>query len=402
MSDTEAHASLAGIHIYPLKAARGIDLQSSLVERWGLAGDRRWLVVDKAGRFISQREEPAMARVTIGHADHALTVSAAGHPELSVPAPSGDDSCEMLDVTVSRSRVMAAGAGPAADRWFSEFLGRRVRLVYLDDPTRRPVNPAFSTAGDVVSFADGYPLLLTSMASLGALGEWLIEDGDQPVPMSRFRPSVVVAGSGPWAEDGWRRIRIGAVSFRVVKPCGRCVVTTIDQITGEIGKQPLSMLGRRRLIGTDLVFGQYMIPEAPGIISVGDPVQILEDTRLRRAAVTSAGVVAARSAGHPQLAWLRQRIAPAGDNVRECPPNCPRSASCSRQRCPASAARNGPDRSRWPAPCSRRWTPGSISPSRRGRERGSHWRTSFPRFATRWMATAPSSSPRPRLRCSGS
>lgn len=276
MTDTRAQASLASIHIYPLKAARAIDLQESLVERWGLAGDRRWLLVDKAGRFISQREEPAMARVTVRLADQALTVSAAGYPELSVPAPSGDDGCEMLDVIVWRSTVMAAAAGPAADSWFSEFLGRPVRLVYLDDPTRRAVNPEFGSDGDVVSFADGYPLLLTSTASLAALNGWLIEEGDQPVPMSRFRPSVVVAGSGPWAEDGWRRIRIGAVSFRVVKPCGRCMVTTIDQITGEVGKQPLSMLGRRRLIGTDLVFGQNMIPQAPGTIRVGDPVQILD------------------------------------------------------------------------------------------------------------------------------
>jgi uncharacterized protein YcbX len=276
MSGTSGQASLASIHIYPLKASRGTDLNSSLVEPWGLAGDRRWLLVDKAGRFISQREEPAMARVTVRHADQALTVSAAGYPELSVAAPSGDDGGEMLDVTVWRSTVMASAAGPAADAWFSEFLGRRVRLVYLDDPTRRAVNPEFGSAGDVVSFADGYPLLLTNTASLGALNGWLTEDGDQPVPMSRFRPSVVVAGSGPWAEDGWRRIRIGAVSFRVVKPCGRCMVTTIDQITGEVGKQPLRLLGRRRLIGTELVFGQNMIPEAPGTICVGDPVEILE------------------------------------------------------------------------------------------------------------------------------
>jgi uncharacterized protein len=275
LTGREALASLASIHIYPLKAARGVDLRESLVEPWGLAGDRRWLLVDKAGRFISQREEPAMARVTVRHSDPGLTVSAAGCQPLFVPAPSGG-AAEMLDVTVWRSTVMAAAAGPAADTWFSEFLGRGVRLVYLDDPTRRAVNPQFGSDGDVVSFADGYPLLLTSTASLGELCSWLTDDGDQPVPMSRFRPSVVVAGFGPWAEDGWLRIRIGAVSFRVVKPCGRCMVTTIDQMTGEVGRQPLKMLGRRRLIGNDLVFGQNMIPEAPGTIRVGDQVEILE------------------------------------------------------------------------------------------------------------------------------
>jgi hypothetical protein len=269
-------ASLASIHIYPLKAARGIDLRESLVEPWGLEGDRRWLLVDKAGRFVSQREEPAMARVTVRHSGEGLTASAAGHQTLVVPAPPGDGASEMLDVSVWESTVMAAAAGPAADAWFSEFLGRAVRLVYQDDPTRRAVDPEFGADRDVVSFADGYPLLLANAASLTALCDWLTEDGDEPVPMSRFRPSVVVAGSAPWAEDGWRRIRIGAVSFRLVKPCGRCVVTTIDQVTGEVGKQPLKMLGRRRRIGTDLVFGQNMIPETPGTIRVGDPVEILE------------------------------------------------------------------------------------------------------------------------------
>ncbi len=276
MSAGPALASLASIHIYPLKAARGLDLRESLVEPWGLEGDRRWLLVDKAGRFVSQREEPAMARVTVRHSGDGLTVSAAGRQTLLMPAPPGDGASETLDVSVWGSTVMAAAAGPAADAWFSEFLGRAVRLVYLDDPTRRAVDPEFGADGDVVSFADGFPLLLTNAASLTALCDWLTEDGHEPVPMSWFRPSVVVAGFAPWAEDGWRRIRIGAVSFRVVKPCGRCVVTTIDQVTGEVGRQPLKMLGRRRRIGTDLVFGQNMIPEAPGIIRIGDQVEILE------------------------------------------------------------------------------------------------------------------------------
>ena len=128
----------------------------------------------------------------------------------------------------------------------------------------------------MVSFADGYPLLLTSTSSLDALGDWLVESGEEPVPMTRFRPSVVVAGVGPWAEDGWRRVRIGGVSFRVAKPCGRCVVTTIDQATAERGREPLMMLGRRRRFGQALVFGQNLIPDTLGRIQVGDPVEILE------------------------------------------------------------------------------------------------------------------------------
>ena len=281
---------LASIHIYPLKAGRAVDLSESAVEPWGLAGDRRWLVVDGAGRFVSQREEPALARVTAAYpaagADQlaggpplptdAITLSAAGHPPLKVTMPWAADDTEMVPVAVWESRVRAAAAGKEADDWLGRLLGRDVRLVYLDDPTRRPVDQDYGDPGDRVSFADGYPLLLTSAGSLEALGGWLAEDGHPPVPMNRFRPSVVVAGARAWAEDGWRRIRIGTVTFRAAKPCGRCVVTTIDQATGQRGRQPLELLGRRRRFGQELVFGQNLIPDAPGSIRVGDPVEVLE------------------------------------------------------------------------------------------------------------------------------
>jgi uncharacterized protein len=217
-----------------------------------------------------------MARVVARLSNGALTVSAAGSPGICVPAPWREGEAEMLHVTLWSSTVLAAAAGPTADSWFSTFLGRSVRLVYLDDPTRRAVDCEYGAEGDVVSFADGYPLLLTSTGSLDELGRWLKEDGDQPVRMNRFRPNVVVDGASPWAEDGWHRIRIGAVPFRVVKPCGRCVVTTIDQATGKRGRQPLNMLGRRRRFGQMLVFGQNMIPDAPGVIRVGDPVKVIE------------------------------------------------------------------------------------------------------------------------------
>jgi len=281
---------LASIHIYPLKAGRAVDLVESMVEPWGLAGDRRWLVVDGAGRFVSQREEPALARVIAAYpaagAAHAaagrplptgaITLSAAGHPPLKVRMPWVDDGTEMVPVTVWGSRVRAAAAGKEADDWLGRLLDRDVRLVYLDDPTRREVDQDYGDPGDRVSFADGYPLLLTSAGSLEALGDWLAEEGHPPVPMNRFRPSVVVAGTPGWAEDSWRRIRIGAVTFRVVKPCGRCLVTTIDQATGQRGRQPLELLGRRRRFGQQLVFGQNMIPDGPGSIRVGDPIQVLE------------------------------------------------------------------------------------------------------------------------------
>ena len=275
--DVAGGVRLASIHIYPMKAARAVDLDESVVEPWGLAGDRRWLLVDEDGRFVSQREEPSLARVVVTYGPGTIGVSAAGCPGRQIAAPAR--GAQLLKVTVWGSTVLAAAAGPEGDAWFSAYLGRPVRLVYLDDPTRRPVDPEYGRDGDVVSFADGYPLLLTSIGSLDELGRWLTEDGGQPVPMTRFRPSVVVTGAPPWAEDRWRRIRIGAVEFRIVKPCGRCVVSTTDQITGECGPQPLKMLGRRRRFGQELVFGQNMIPDGPGTIRVGDSVEILAADR---------------------------------------------------------------------------------------------------------------------------
>ena len=264
---------LASVHIYPLKGGRAVDLDEAVVEPWGLAGDRRWLLVDPDGQFITQRRHPALARLVVRYGPGAdITVSSDGYPSLRIAAPDG--SAEPLKVTVWRSMVLAAAAGPAADAWFSGYLGVPVRLVYLDDPTRRAVDPEFGADGDVVSFADGYPLLLTSTGSLDQLGEWLTEAGDRPVPMNRFRPNVVVDGYEPWAEDRWRRIRIGPVSFRVVKPCGRCVVTTIDQATGERGSQPLRILAARRRFGQNVIFGQNIIPDSPGLIRVGDPVEV--------------------------------------------------------------------------------------------------------------------------------
>jgi uncharacterized protein YcbX len=175
--------------------------------------------------------------------------------------------------------MAASRAGDVADEWFGDVLGRPVRLVWLDDPTRRPTNPAYSMPTDRVSFADGYPLLLANAASLDALNGWLLESGDDegPLPMTRFRPNVVVSGGQPWAEDDWigRRLRVGDVTFRAVKPCDRCMVTTIDQESGEKGRQPLRMLAKHRNVDQGLLFGLNLIPDGTGRIAVGDPLEPL-------------------------------------------------------------------------------------------------------------------------------
>jgi uncharacterized protein len=295
---------LTSLHIYPLKGCRAIDLDTAAVEPWGLAGDRRWLAVNSEGRFISQREHASLARliVTYGPGD-GITVSSEGFPPLFIATPGVGGMSgvlvpgpELIKVTVWGSTVLAAAADAAADAWFSAFLGEPARVVYLDDPTRRAVDQEFGAAGDVVSFADGYPLLLTSTGSLAELRSWLTDVGDAPVPMNRFRPNAVVSGFEPWAEDRWHRVRIGAVTFRVAKPCGRCVVTTTDQFTGVRGKQPLAMLAKRRRFGSSLVFGQNVIPDSPGEIRVGDAVEVLGLARFGWAAWWNHGTVPWRQA----------------------------------------------------------------------------------------------------------
>ena len=176
---------LASIHIYPMKAGRAVDLDESPVEPWGLAGDRRWLLVDEDGRFISQREEPSLARVVVRHTPAASATSATAAQDISVSADSRPGriiavpapGAPLLKVSVWSSTLLAAAAGPEADAWFSAYLGRPVRLVYLDDPTRRAVDPDYGRSGDVVSFADGWKrftvlvaLVVTAMPEKSAFG----------------------------------------------------------------------------------------------------------------------------------------------------------------------------------------------------------------------------------------
>lgn len=280
------HASgvrLASIHVYPVKALRGFDTPGAAVEPCGLAGDRRYVVIDADARMLTQRTHPVLTQVFAAYGpDGALLLRprpAVGLPELRVPVPDGGD---LVEVAIWRDRPAAMLAAAEAHAWFSKLLDADVRLAYLDDPTRRPVDPRYGAAGDRVSFADGYPLLLTTRSSLERLNDWLLADGllsegqpPEPLPMNRFRPSIVVDGAEPFAEDGWRRIRVGEVEFRVAKPCGRCVVTQTDQDTGDRDRGPLHTLTRHHRIGGLPVFGQNLIPAGTGRIRAGDPVTVL-------------------------------------------------------------------------------------------------------------------------------
>ncbi|WP_370410110.1 MOSC domain-containing protein [Streptomyces fradiae] len=276
---------LRSVHVHPVKALRGFAPAEAEVQPWGLAGDRRWATVDTAGKVVTQRQH---ARLALASAellpDGSVTLSGPGLEPLTVrvPAPveTADDETGTIPVDVFGTTVRGVPADPAADAWFTAYLDSPVRLVHMDDPARRrPVDPDFALPGETVSFADGYPLLVTTTSSLDALNS-LIAQGDHadegPLPMNRFRPNLVVDGTAPWAEDGWRRIAVGDVVFRVARDCARCVVTTTDQGTGERGKEPLRTLARHRAQGNRLLFGQNLVPEHRGVVRVGDPVKILD------------------------------------------------------------------------------------------------------------------------------
>jgi uncharacterized protein len=262
---------------YPVKSCRGEALDEAVVEPWGLAGDRRWMVVDADGEVITAREVHRLLLVRPQLVPNGLELTAPDLPALPVPVPDGR---ERMLVGIWGSHVDAACADPSADAWFTKLVGSTARLVYLDDPTARPTNPLRTRPEDRVSFADGYPLLLTSSASLDVLNDRIAEGpraDEGPLPMTRFRPSVVVDGAPAWAEDDWRELRIGGVPFRAVKGCDRCVLTTLDPDTAAKGMEPITTLARYRRFDGKTWFGINLVPdtrERRGV-RVGDEIEII-------------------------------------------------------------------------------------------------------------------------------
>ncbi len=277
---------ISEINIYPVKSLRGIGLKEAVVEERGFRNDRRWMLVDGNNRFLTQREHPKMALVTVAVGRDGLLFQR-GSSEISAPLMPGD---RKAFVQVWASHVEALEYGDDVNRWFSDAIGVKCRLVRMPEVARRNVNPEYAVrpGEDVVSFADGYPFLLIGEASLEDLNERIAEEHAPsrsrfrpdfaPLTMKRFRPNLVVEGSGPFDEDTWKRIRIGETVFHVVKPCGRCVITTIDPERGEFdGREPLKTLAKFRKVGDLVMFGQNLIAERPGgTIRVGDEVEILE------------------------------------------------------------------------------------------------------------------------------
>ncbi|MGW0882730.1 MOSC domain-containing protein [Streptomyces sp. NPDC002671] len=272
------NAKLQSIHVHPVKAFRGLALREAVVEPWGLSGDRRWTLIDNGGMVVTQREQPRLALAAAEpRPGGGISLSAPGFRSLIVREPAPGPT---VQVNIFGTKVEAVPAAAAASAWCSHYLGAEVRLVHMDDPaTRRPVDPRYALPGETVSFADGCPLHVTTLASLGALNSLIAEGrnaAEGPLPMNRFRPNLVVGGTEPWAEDHWSRIAVGEVEFRVAKSTARCVVTTTDQDSAVRGREPLRTLARHRNINQRLIFGQSLVPVSPGTIRVGDPVRVLQ------------------------------------------------------------------------------------------------------------------------------
>jgi len=274
--------SVTQIILYPIKSCGGITLDKARIGARGLEagriGDRRWMLSDEAGQMITQRQNETLARVRIELLNDAIRVSADGLDPLVIdPAKV---SGERAPVILHRREVVGHRSPAAVDAWFSRFLGQKVSLLYQTDEDQRLCDPDYAVAPgeDKVGFADAFPYLISAQATLDKVNDLLAE----PVPMNRFRPNIIVAGTGPDAEYGWKRLEMGEAELTIVKPCTRCVMTTIDQEQGvKTGKEPLATLGRAYFLKNaaiqGAIFGENAIATRQGTLVIGDEVRVLEE-----------------------------------------------------------------------------------------------------------------------------
>jgi uncharacterized protein YcbX len=259
------------VNVYPVKSCGGTSLVESRIDARGFVNDRRWLVVNERCHFQTQREIARMALIKPQVDELSLRLTAPEIDDFELPADQGG---QRVEVKIWKdSGVGAIDQGDEAAEWLSTFLKRKVRLVRFADDYFRQVSQTYAPREtDQVGFADGYPFLFISEASLEDLNTRLAE----PLPMNRFRPNIVIRGAEPYAEDKWKVVRIGDVLFDVVKSCARCAITTTNQATAERGKEPLKTLATYRNEERGAMFGQNVIHRSTGTIKTGMPLEVVE------------------------------------------------------------------------------------------------------------------------------
>ena len=255
------------LFVYPVKSAAGIEVQAADIDAFGFHLDRRWMFM-RGGEFITQRDVAQLSQIRPRFENGNVVLAAEGLPDLQLPMPDGP----MFDVPIWDDMAGAHDCGETVAEWVSSFLQDDVRVVYMPDHSFRRVDPNYSPEERRVSFADAFPFLLVSEQSVDEVSR----RSGLELSVRRFRPNIVVSGAAyPHAEDDWRRITIAGQYFSVVKPCARCVMTTIDPDTGIAGHEPLRTLADYRMVGSKVMFGQNVIHDAPGRLAVGDPVTVL-------------------------------------------------------------------------------------------------------------------------------
>jgi uncharacterized protein YcbX len=284
---------LSGLFLYPVKSLRGLSVTTATVDALGLVGDRRFLIVDDTGRFLTQRTLPRMAQVSTALDATHLTLTAEGAGNVRV-ALAPDPAAPLRTVSIWKSEgLQAEDCGEAAAAFLRDFLSTPCRLVRIGPAFHRPVLKPAARPGDIYHFGDGAPVLVIGEASLADLNDRIVAHGEEPVPMSRFRPNLVVAGCPAFAEETWTRFRVGSAIFRDAGPSARCLVTTTDQLTGERGREPLRTLATFRRDPrdpADVIFGQNLINESKaGALRLGDRVELLEHNAPKTSGGSSAG-----------------------------------------------------------------------------------------------------------------
>ena len=262
------HSTLSAITLYPVKSLAGISVTHWPVTKTGLLYDRKWMLIDEAAQFLSQRKLPKMALIKTALTETHLILSAPDMENLSLTlTPTGG---AIISSTIWHDQCDARSVSREADQWLSQFLKQDCRLVYQPDEMIRQVDPHYANHNDTVAFADGFPFLIISENSLASLNQAM----QLNLPMTRFRPNLVISGCPGYAEDSWREISIGAIDFRLTKPCSRCSVPAIDPETAQTGKEPLTTLSRIRKWENKIYFGQNALHNQSGTLSVGDTVQV--------------------------------------------------------------------------------------------------------------------------------
>jgi uncharacterized protein len=260
---------LSEIYIYPVKSLAGIRVQKAFAGGHGLQYDRRWMITHDDYTFITQREIPSMSLVGTQIGNEGIIIFDRRNPSESITLPF-DVTGERIEAIVWEDHVRAVHYNRLADEWISDLLKSSCRFIYMPDDAGRHVPEAYSVNNENVSFADAFPYLILGEASVNDLNSRL----DDPVPMNRFRPNLVFSGGLPYEEDKWSEFTVDEAVFKVMKPCGRCIITTINQDTAEQGKEPLRTLASYRTMNNKVMFGMNVLALQHGSIQEGSVIYI--------------------------------------------------------------------------------------------------------------------------------